>query len=162
MSARMINLETLPNCEVVNSNDPVNGDSAIISTKLVYGNEISLRVAVRHGGYHSRPHVHDSEQLNYLAEGELWIYVEGQGYHLRAGDFMRVPRMAVHWAWNRSDRPCVLYESHCPANIGNPRVRRSEEHTSELQSLMRISYAVFCLKKKRTKKSNRKKTTSTI
>src|SRR3546814_8484439 len=27
--------------------------------------------------------------------------------------------------------------------------RRSEEHTSELQSLMRISYAVFCLKKKR-------------
>src|SRR3546814_5679445 len=32
---------------------------------------------------------------------------------------------------------------------------RSEEHTSELQSLMRISYAVFCLKKKKTKKSYR-------
>src|SRR3546814_8079993 len=30
------------------------------------------------------------------------------------------------------------------------RPRRSEEHTSELQSLMRISYAVFCLKKKNT------------
>src|SRR3546814_7143531 len=30
--------------------------------------------------------------------------------------------------------------------------RRSEEHTSELQSLMRISYAVFCLKKKKTQK----------
>src|SRR3546814_4415273 len=30
-------------------------------------------------------------------------------------------------------------------------VSRSEEHTSELQSLMRISYAVFCLKKKKTK-----------
>src|SRR3546814_10694595 len=29
---------------------------------------------------------------------------------------------------------------------------RSEEHTSELQSLMRISYAVFCLKKKKTRK----------
>src|SRR3546814_7886920 len=29
---------------------------------------------------------------------------------------------------------------------------RSEEHTSELQSLMRISYAVFCLKKKKSKK----------
>src|SRR3546814_7397436 len=29
---------------------------------------------------------------------------------------------------------------------------RSEEHTSELQSLMRISYAVFCLKKKKNKK----------
>src|SRR3546814_3026516 len=30
-------------------------------------------------------------------------------------------------------------------------LERSEEHTSELQSLMRISYAVFCLKKKKTK-----------
>src|SRR3546814_7526030 len=35
--------------------------------------------------------------------------------------------------------------------------RRSEEHTSELQSLMRISYAVFCLKKKKqqSKKTNK-------
>src|SRR3546814_3888871 len=33
----------------------------------------------------------------------------------------------------------------------NYEVRRSEEHTSELQSLMRISYAVFCLKKKNNK-----------
>src|SRR3546814_2430064 len=43
-----------------------------------------------------------------------------------------------------------------------PRVRRSpgtlersEEHTSELQSLMRISYAVFCLKKKKQKRLHR-------
>src|SRR3546814_1785025 len=34
---------------------------------------------------------------------------------------------------------------------------RSEEHTSELQSLMRISYAVFCLKKKKHKKSTHTK-----
>src|SRR3546814_10339335 len=34
-------------------------------------------------------------------------------------------------------------------------VRRSEEHTSELQSLMRISYAVFCLKKKTKKRKYR-------
>src|SRR3546814_5516192 len=33
-------------------------------------------------------------------------------------------------------------------------VQRSEEHTSELQSLMRISYAVFCLKKKKFKISH--------
>src|SRR3546814_8341553 len=32
--------------------------------------------------------------------------------------------------------------------------KRSEEHTSELQSLMRISYAVFCLKKKKKKKND--------
>src|SRR3546814_4780498 len=35
---------------------------------------------------------------------------------------------------------------------------RSEEHTSELQSLMRISYAVFCLKKKKNKKKDLHKT----
>src|SRR3546814_4217873 len=34
--------------------------------------------------------------------------------------------------------------------FGGRKVDRSEEHTSELQSLMRISYAVFCLKKKTT------------
>src|SRR3546814_20213801 len=44
----------------------------------------------------------------------------------------------------------------------DPRVqgRRSEEHTSELQSLMRISYAVFCLKKK--KRQNQKTTVLTL
>src|SRR3546814_10229993 len=35
------------------------------------------------------------------------------------------------------------------ADIGATAIMRSEEHTSELQSLMRISYAVFCLKKTR-------------
>src|SRR3546814_8185774 len=43
--------------------------------------------------------------------------------------------------------PCCL----CPRQADDPHhlMRRSEEHTSELQSLMRISYAVFCLKKKK-------------
>src|SRR3546814_10220786 len=39
--------------------------------------------------------------------------------------------------------------AYMPLSGGNTRAARSEEHTSELQSLMRISYAVFCLKKKR-------------
>src|SRR3546814_2551212 len=40
------------------------------------------------------------------------------------------------------------------AGVHDPkRIPRSEEHTSELQSLMRTSYAVFCLKKKTTKKT---------
>src|SRR3546814_4512795 len=43
--------------------------------------------------------------------------------------------------------------------IGTERERRSEEHTSELQSLMRISYAVFCLK---TKNNNRTQYTTTL
>src|SRR3546814_10452540 len=38
------------------------------------------------------------------------------------------------------------------ASPGGTTRERSEEHTSELQSLMRISYAVFCLKKKKKKK----------
>src|SRR3546814_3119493 len=44
-------------------------------------------------------------------------------------------------------------EARCPREDEEPPdgdgARRSEEHTSELQSLMRISYAVFCLKKKK-------------
>src|SRR3546814_8115398 len=42
------------------------------------------------------------------------------------------------------------------------RILRSEEHTSELQSLMRISYAVFCLKKKTNTKQLTKQHTFTI
>src|SRR3546814_6368132 len=49
---------------------------------------------------------------------------------------------------------------HETQNVGKVVARigeqgRSEEHTSELQSLMRISYAVFCLKKKRTSQKTR-------
>src|SRR3546814_8663751 len=40
------------------------------------------------------------------------------------------------------------------ARLCADRGRRSEEHTSELQSLMRISYAVFCLKKKKKQRTN--------
>src|SRR3546814_6286922 len=43
-----------------------------------------------------------------------------------------------------------LFEDFCTCfNDADAVVVRSEEHTSELQSLMRISYAVFCLKKKK-------------
>src|SRR3546814_2273925 len=48
--------------------------------------------------------------------------------------------------------PLALHEAHLlrPAVEAVERAQqRSEEHTSELQSLMRISYAVFCLKKKK-------------
>src|SRR3546814_2198697 len=40
--------------------------------------------------------------------------------------------------------------------LHQPVMERSEEHTSELQSLMRISYAVFCLKKKTTPRRRNK------
>src|SRR3546814_6804645 len=46
------------------------------------------------------------------------------------------------------DRHAAAIVDHFATTVGE----RSEEHTSELQSLMRISYAVFCLKKKKPKK----------
>src|SRR3546814_7511023 len=49
----------------------------------------------------------------------------------------RMPRLAAFDAAARG------------VNAFSPSKKRSEEHTSELQSLMRISYAVFCLKKKK-------------
>src|SRR3546814_4168309 len=46
----------------------------------------------------------------------------------------------------------VTLNTVCPGPTETPLfAARSEEHTSELQSLMRSSYAVFCLKKKKTK-----------
>src|SRR3546814_9980011 len=45
-------------------------------------------------------------------------------------------------------RELLLYRRVDAEQAARPRSKRSEEHTSELQSLMRISYAVFCLKKK--------------
>src|SRR3546814_6307106 len=44
---------------------------------------------------------------------------------------------------------CRTRKSRRVADLARPFDARSEEHTSELQSLMRISYAVFCLKKKK-------------
>src|SRR3546814_6573926 len=43
----------------------------------------------------------------------------------------------------------ILLQSHACAGDARTAFDRSEEHTSELQSLMRISYAVFCLKKQK-------------
>src|SRR3546814_5991030 len=59
----------------------------------------------------------------------------------------RSPRLASvprrNWLWKQTGRaPSVLTQQPGATE-------RSEEHTSELQSLMRISYAVFCLKKKK-------------
>src|SRR3546814_9851732 len=57
-----------------------------------------------------------------------------------------VSRMFSRSSAKRRKRPGSLHMDHHPQ--GN--AIRSEEHTSELQSLMRSSYAVFCLKKKNT------------
>src|SRR3546814_4401454 len=61
----------------------------------------------------------------------------------RPPDLLAVPRRTQN-LWRDAARQILI------ASIGICRATsRSEEHTSELQSLMRISYAVFCLKKKK-------------
>src|SRR3546814_5682583 len=69
--------------------------------------------------------------------------------HARSGLDQQAVGMAVIAAFELNDLGAA----------GKP--ARSEEHTSELQSLMRISYAVFCLKKKNTKKTHPYKETKT-
>src|SRR3546814_2665658 len=59
-------------------------------------------------------------------------------------DIGRAPQPVEHGVDPLRARP-MLVEA---LPVHRPRVVRSEEHTSELQSLMRISFAVFCLKKK--------------
>src|SRR3546814_8918830 len=59
----------------------------------------------------------------------------------RARSFSKIPRNS----WNVVE---PMQRISPEDNSGLSRFERSEEHTSELQSLMRISYAVFCLKKK--------------
>src|SRR3546814_4265949 len=66
---------------------------------------------------------------------ELDRYIIGQK------DAKRAVAVALRNRWRRQQLDSALRDE----------VTRSEEHTSELQSLMRISYAVFCLKKKNTK-----------
>src|SRR3546814_6662050 len=101
----------------------------------------------------------------------------GRQHHRREGHRARVeparfvaidrhPRGLPH-ASGKGDRPAlaaVASPFHTPpiidsssrrlASLAYQAGQRSEEHTSELQSLMRISYAVFCLKKKTNTKSH--------
>src|SRR3546814_2050334 len=87
---------------------------------------------VRSAAYSARirpPHPHSSLPIPQKA------IFHGSLRPLRARSSARAPPVAV------------IYSIHDTVSSG---VDRSEEHTSELQSLMRISYAVFCLKKKKT------------
>src|SRR3546814_6068260 len=59
-----------------------------------------------------------------------------------------VPPLSAHADFLRLIGTMLLLPFPCSATDSSRSIGRSEEHTSELQSLMRISYAVFCLKKK--------------
>src|SRR3546814_8724362 len=81
--------------------------------------------------------------LDELHEAQFMSSPEGQG--LGALDDIQV------LATMKFLRACEDDRGNFNASRAETTLRRSEEHTSELQSLMRISYAVFCLKKKQKK-----------
>src|SRR3546814_9468662 len=89
-------------------------------------------------------------------EGAIGVVIKGDPRIQKAWE-MLLPRMKaanageerLPWEAPVVDMARNLYSDgglNCTGDV------RSEEHTSELQSLMRISYAVFCLKKKNTEK----------
>lgn len=97
----------------------------------VYGKSGTLQIAEFTPGYHSKPHKHDNEQINYILEGEIWMFVDDQGFRCERGDFQRVPQNAIHWAVVRADEPCVMMEMHSP-----PMMYRTNGRGAELVALL--------------------------
>src|SRR3546814_8321334 len=75
---------------------------------------------------------------------------EGKLYHDgEIKDYLAAQKPFGDWIVNVTSIDDLLRPDHGePVRWEGEALRRSEEHTSELQTLMRISYAVFCLKKK--------------
>src|SRR3546814_6529188 len=95
-------------------------------------------------------------------DGEATMHADAVVFALGGGSW---PQLGSDGAWQGALRErgldvAPLQPANCGFDIGwsehfagrhaSAPLKRSEEHTSELQSLMRISYAVFCLKKKNT------------
>ena len=113
----MISLRDVPETVLVPAKHLTGGS---VGAQLVYGHEASMMIATRMPGYHSKPHLHDCEQLNYVLAGELFVFIDDAGFLVKQHDLFRVPRNAVHWSLVQGDGPCVLLEVHAPALIGDP------------------------------------------
>src|SRR3546814_5846772 len=81
----------------------------------------------------------------------VWRRLDPERQRMRMWSDIRTSRPGLsmaHQALGRtSSQLSAMHNGSRSGSIGNSAIYRSEEHTSELQSLMRISYAVFCLKK---------------
>src|SRR3546814_8768151 len=78
-----------------------------------------------------------------------WPEPEALGFGRVLGPYIAHAQHGEDGGWHA---PCVSARNALPVPVASGGLQygfRSEEHTSELQSLMRISYAVFCLKKKK-------------
>src|SRR3546814_10342672 len=114
---------------------------------------VRVREIPRRGQPVSYRHTGFAEPLGQVAgvfgvqrSGEERAYVGRPGVEL-AGERARIVTVARQRGFEVVNRP----RQHLLDDLGRDGLgsERSEEHTSELQSLMRISYAVFCLKKKK-------------
>src|SRR3546814_1342404 len=82
-----------------------------------------------------------------LTSPTVTTFTQASTLQLLNGSYMRLKNVTLSY-----NLPAELLQKS--RFISRARVYRSEEHTSELQSLMRISYAVFCLTKKTPKQHN--------
>ena len=114
------NIDDVPAFKVA---PPSQEKPSAIDVKMVYGTDTGMMLAKREKGYHSRPHHHDSEQWNYIIEGEIWFFIDTEGFRCRKGDIVRIPRNAVHWTWVRNVSGCTMLESHTPSLTGDPALR---------------------------------------
>src|SRR3546814_8738928 len=98
------------------------------------------------------------QTVSYHREGNL-AYIRVSGFNNRTADSLRQKIGQARSEFGSELRGYILDLRGNPGGLLEQAVEvsdifvtsgRSEEHTSELQSLMRISYAVFCLKKKNT------------
>src|SRR3546814_2731895 len=100
----------------------------------------------------------DIQSITFSQAGSLIHVIQTQLSELRGGTIATADArsLGIRIASNQlvasmSDAPQPGFGNAAGSKVSG---ERSEEHTSELQSLMRISYAVFCLKKKKTHVSN--------
>src|SRR3546814_2964164 len=131
------------------------GRAAVLGHVADFALDRDLQVEAVAGHHHARElGVVDLDQVRQparraAAAGELGEDAAGLGQrldHQHAGHHRPVGEMALEERLVGAD---VLVAEHALARLEFGDAIRSEEHTSELQSLMRTSYAVFCLQKKK-------------
>src|SRR3546814_9698249 len=108
----------------------------------IYGSNWHLQDYVKRGGYEALRKILSSG----MKPEDVIAEVKASGLRGRGGAGFAT---GLKWSFMPRAFPGQKYLV-CNSDEGEP--GRSEEHTSELQSLMRISYAVFCLTKKKTNK----------
>ena len=95
-----------------------------VTAQVAHGKDCSVILATRSPGYHSKPHRHEAEQLNYVVSGEAWLFVDDQAFYGGPGSVSRIPAGAMHWAWVTGDEPLTVLEIHTPPLTGDGPVHK--------------------------------------